>query len=107
MSRYVQLNGVSTDENDPERVIWYAARMSCGYWTDDWSKLDSIQGIPACPHCGCVGMQGTAKEWFDISDEFLSKHPRYDKWLPLSKEHCGVASTFSFLKRYALWLSTQ
>lgn len=97
-------DGIETDANDPERGVWYSAAMTCGYWTDDWSNLSTHRGIPCCPHCGCVGMQAMAKEWFNVSEEFLKSHPRYDEWLPTSKGHCGRTDNVGFLQSYQLWL---
>lgn len=104
MSKYLRLDGTPTDAEDPKRGIWYSAGQHCGYWTDDWSKLSRhTPGIPCCPHCGCVGMQTTARDWLAVPDLFLDTHPRYDEWLPQSKEQCGRASGISFMDAYRKW----
>ena len=105
MSRYLTLRGDPTTSDDPQRGIWYAAGGTCGYWTDDWSKLSTRGGIPCCPECGCPGMQTIAADWFNVPKEFLKTSPRYDEWLLLSKEQCGHG--ISFLVRYRDWLKNE
>lgn len=93
-------NGEVTTADDPARGVWYPAG-SCGYWTDDWSKLGNRGGIPCCPHCGCPGMQTTAKNWFDGAEKFeKDDHPHYCAFLADSKEHCAGRGASSFMQRY-------
>ncbi len=100
MSDYQRIdNGERTAADDPERGIWYATGK-CGYWTDDWSKLTSSNGIPTCPGCGAPGFQTTAGEWFDGAKEFAKTNAHYNEFLSQSKEHCVGKAGPGFLERY-------
>ncbi len=104
MSDYRLKNGSPTTADDPQREVWYPASIKCGYWTDDWSKLNTYKGLRVCPECGCVGMQITAKKWIAVPREFLKGHPRYDEWLVHCKEQCGRKSGMDFMSRYRRWM---
>lgn len=101
-------DGKPTIADDPERGVWYSAGQSCGYWTDDWTKLVKVgPGIPVCPHCKMVGMQTTFKEWIDGAKKFEeSGYPWYRKWLLETKEKCFRQLSIlpmSFIDRYKAW----
>ena len=88
---YITLRGEVTDQNDPERGLWYSSFTDkCGYWTDDWTKLALVgPGIPVCPVCGCVGMQTTAGQWDrDVSEFEANGHPHYRSYVASRKERC-------------------
>ena len=102
MTRYLRIDGTTTNQDDPERHMWYSA--GCGYWTDDWSKVVNRPGIPTCPHCGCPGFSTTMNDWLQVPLEFLKSHPRYDEWLPESKEICGREIGKNFMEQYSDWL---
>lgn len=91
IERYQRLtNGMPTTADDPLRGVWYSAK--CAYWTDDWTKLDTVcvGGIPSCPRCKSVGFQTTAKDW-QIGIEMFEEdnHPRYREFVDAQKERCG------------------
>lgn len=88
--------------DDPSRGIWYAA--GCTYWTDDWSALARTgPGIPCCPHCGAVGMQVTAGEWFGGAERHQSQgNPGYVNFLAQSKEQCK--RPLKFMEWFQQWL---
>ncbi len=104
MSSYQRISdGSVTTVDDPERGIWYSAGR-CGYWTDNWEKLATHgkHGIPCCPHCGAVGMQANAKDWFACAERFQNEgNPRYLEFLDHSKEQCTGRRGKAFLERYA------
>jgi hypothetical protein len=101
MPKFMRLNGKITKGSDILRGVWYASSVKCGYWTDDWDKLNIAKhGIPTCPHCGCPGMQCSAEKWLTVPIEYLKKHPFYDEWLRISKERCRSVENFS----YEMWL---
>lgn len=94
-------SGQPTTGDDPERGVWYS--VACGYWTDNWNRLDTVQGvIPCCPYCRCPGYQIAAKQWFDIRPEWLEKFPCYDVWLPTSRELCRSVDGIEFLDRFRI-----
>lgn len=102
MSKFLRRDGTPTTVDDQSRELWYAANERCGYWTDDWSKLSTHhRGIPCCPECGCVGMEGSAEEWFASAREFeKDDHPRYQEYLDSSKEKCLRRRGLSFMEEY-------
>lgn len=84
--------GEPTTADDPERGVWYAVNVGCSYWTDDWSKLNSRNGIPCCPSCGCPGCQITAGKWFDGARKYEEEgNPAYYAKLLRGKETCKRA----------------
>lgn len=102
MSKHVRLDGKGTHENDPLRGIWYSAQ--CSYWTDDWDALSLIDGrIPCCPDCKSVGMQTTARDWFQGAEIFQAQgNPEYVEWINKIKGSCigrGVSITFLWNQR--------
>jgi hypothetical protein len=105
MSDYRNLEtGELTTADDPQRGVWYAAATTCGYWTDDWSKLQTLaSGIPCCPCCHSVGLQISAEKWFEIDQGVIAQNPRYDEWLMIAKEKCGRGEGKSFIDRYEEW----
>lgn len=84
--RYRRENGDSTTADDPQRVMWYSA--SCGYWTDDWSKLKKAGGIPCCPTCGMVGMQAEYGSWMCGAEEYGETHPGYMDLIRRCRDQC-------------------
>lgn len=110
MPKYVNDSGEKVTADDPNRLVFYSAAGTCGFWTDDWDQMKTHgkHGIPCCPTCGCVGMQSTAKEWFEGAAEFEKKNARYVEFLNFSKSSCGRPSNApSYLKRYHEWLATE
>lgn len=106
MPKYVNSDGDVVSAEELSRQVWCSASGICGYWTDDWDKLNTHgkHGIPCCPHCGCVGMQSSAKSWFEGAVEFEKQNPRYMEFLDVVKETCAkVSQGPSFLTRYKLW----
>ena len=91
--RYQTLEGRSTHKNDPKRGVWYASNTDwCGYWTDEWTMLRLVgPGIPACPHCGCVGLQTTYGSWIKDATNFETDggHPRYVEFLLTRRNVCS------------------
>ena len=83
--------GEATTETDPNRGIWYSAGGTCGYWTDDWSKLSTHgkHGIPCCPECGAVGMETNYGDWSGgaVKHEEAG-NPRYAEFCEAEKERC-------------------
>jgi hypothetical protein len=105
MAEYRELRcGHAVASNDPSRGVWYSS--SCGYWTDDWSKL--VGSIPSCPQCRSVGFQTTYADWIESSDKFEKEgHPRYTEWLLEDKEICTRGTSIfisNFIERYRKWL---
>ena len=101
-------DGKTTTADDPKRGVWYSAGVTCGYWTDDWSKLTTNGGIPCCPKCRCVGMQTTADDWFSGAEKFQTDHSRYLEFLEWVKEKCDRHDRKEkFLDRYRRWLASQ
>ncbi len=106
-AEYFKFNShVPTTADDPERGIWYSA--SCGYWTDDWSKLATIgPAIPCCPKCGCPGMHCTAEEWLGGAATFEVKGmSRYLECVTMHKERC-FGRGWNGLEFYKRWLKAQ
>ena len=85
MGKYYRDDGFSTNETDPERMIWDG---QCTFWTDDWSKVKKAD-IPCCTNCSAVGHMTTAKNWFEGVDEFVSEgNPDYRKFIDGLKNKC-------------------
>lgn len=96
-------NGLPVHADDPERGVWYSAG-TCGYWTDDWAKLDNRNGIPCCPSCKCPGMQITARDWFDGAQKYEDAgNPSYVEFVVTMKEVCYGPGRLPFMSRYKLF----
>ncbi len=110
MTSQYQLLGTGrpTTADDPERGMWYATHQDlCGYWTDDWTKLGRVgSGIPACPTCGCVGMQMTVAQWFEGARKFEADgKPRYVDYLEWRRELCA-RHTAGWMDSYAAFVES-
>lgn len=107
MPDYRRLDGTKTSDRDPKRGVWYAASMACGYWTDDWSQLAKTNlGVPACPHCGCPGMQITADKWLHGAELFEKEgHPHYAEFVKQHRQLCvkGGDASPEWMTRYMGW----
>ena len=106
MALYLTSQGNVTTVSDDSREIWYSMSSKCGYWTDDWDKLDcqTNQGIPSCPECKLVGMQTTIKKWLDNAKKYQDQgNQRYVEFLQNIKESCG--NGIDLLTRYQKWLN--
>ena len=99
-------DGVLTTADDPERGIWFSCGP-CGYWTDDWAKVDcGPHLIPLCPVCRCPGFQITALEWFEHAQRYENDgHPLYMEFLRSIKERCSGPNGPSLLERYKIFAS--
>lgn len=90
---------------DPLRLVWYA--FSCGYWTDDWSKVVTSRrytlrqgkvvlsaagtGIPLCPCCRQPGMQALYSNFMESILAHDQLHPGYHEYMTRAKETCFAA----------------
>jgi len=96
-ARYCLASGKETTATDPHRIVWYSA-TGC-MWTDDWNKLDTRLGIPAC---GAVGMMATAVDWFAGAQQFeRDGHPRYEEFVRAVSGRC--VHPVPWLAAYAEW----
>lgn len=101
--RFVKENGHHTTQEDPQRLLWYGA---CGFWTDDWSTLNSVRDIPCCPTCMVPGFQIRFKEWIEGAQKFEEKlNPRYVEFLLQAKGKCHRKA--GFMQSYLHWLRLQ
>lgn len=109
MPKYLNDDGVEVPADYSTRLVWYSASGLCGYWTDDWDRISTADGIPCCPSCACPGMKCTAEEWFNGAKGFEeANHPRYVEFVNVSKENCGKPSKApSYLQRYKDWLNVK
>ena len=104
MADYRRADGTETTAEDPQRLLWYGAGQ-CGYWTDDWSKLNTDQQIPICPDCGAPGMQTEAEKWNKGAEQYQANgNPGYVNFLNDEKEKCGRSEKIGFTERFKRWL---
>ena len=96
MPDYRTNSGEPTVETNPDRLVWYG---HCSFWTDDWSKLSSYNGMPCCPSCLSVGFQTTYREWIEGAQYYQSQNNvGYVNFLLLIKERChGRQETLTYL----------
>ena len=105
--KYQTENGTPTDSHDPARMIWYGP---CGYWTDDWTKLASSDGlIPLCPRCGAPGFQTTYGDWIMQARAFESKgNADYVRYLKcVNGKICPKEHGTDAMDSYRTWLRGQ
>lgn len=107
VSEFMDRDGNKVAPDDPKRELWYS--VTCGFWTDDWSKVRARgMGIPCCPVCGQVGMQTNAADWGKGAKEFDEKQPGYNAFLNANKEHCfGRAGLMNAWKSHQAKISEQ
>jgi len=90
VAKYLDLGtGDELSADDAQRGVWYSAGQ-CGYWTDDWSKLSDVGGIPCCPECHMLGMQIEYQKWIDGATKYAKDHPGYVEFCLSHKEICGA-----------------
>lgn len=119
MFRWLTKDGRGTTETDPNRQMWYATSGKCGYWTDDWQKLNVESTVPRCPRCGCPGMQSSMKNWLAASLDYqigkgnpglrADENPGYVEFTQLNKEQCWSNSITggTWIGRYKHWAKKQ
>jgi hypothetical protein len=73
-------------------MIWYGL---CTFWTEDWPLLArTAHGIPCCPHCGAVGFQINADDWWAGVERYESEgNPGYRAFLEDLRNTCHGKST--------------
>lgn len=87
---HVDAAGKPVGVDDPTRLVWYG---SCGYWTDDWSRLPLVrQHIPVCPECKAPGFQITFLEWARGAKKHADANPGYLERLGGMRERCPVVN---------------
>lgn len=109
MANYQTLDGLETTDQDKTRGVWYSANVGCGYWTDNWDKLEKIgMGIPCCPVCHSVGFQTTWEKWMDSISRFEAQgHPSYLTFCLEIQEKCGAVINALWISRYEAWKRTK
>jgi len=103
MARYLDESGDPVTSEDPYRTVWYS--RDCGYWTDDWDKVNVVEGIPCCPKCGCVGYQATAKQWEAGALLYQESHSFYYEFVQRHKEVCNPS--ISLITLYRRWFKAK
>tara|TARA_R100001143_G_C3357381_1_gene133296 strand:- start:1961 stop:2290 length:330 start_codon:yes stop_codon:yes gene_type:complete len=99
MPEYVNYSaGHATTADDPLRAVWFSS--GCTFWTDDFSLLEIVNGIPCCPKCGAPGFMCDAKNWALSAAEFADDgHEGYEELLDEFKATCGGPNS-NLMKEY-------
>lgn len=95
MKKLMTLNGHPTNADDSQRAVLHS--MECGYWTDDFSKVDRrytrlahiIGTVLCCPYCKSVLSQVTYDEWQSDVNEREQTNPGFLLKIAAMKERCA------------------
>lgn len=88
MPKYIsRKRGVICSPTDPDRAVWYGM---CSYWTDDWERLKSANGIPICPHCRSPGFLTDYRTWIEGAAAYAERpgNEDYQEFLLDLKHRC-------------------